>query len=165
MAESNFNKYICTEFKKDIQLPGYRAGEKDILGQGEIEGKRRFMEHVFWMDSEVLPGAFYAEAVWFWPPSMTGRVIEPPKPGEEDKHGIPPHAHTFPELLSYYGTDMKNPKDLGCEVEIWIEDEKYVFDKSFVVYVPENIVHCPIKMHNMTKPLFHFTMGPGEDYV
>jgi hypothetical protein len=33
---------------------------------------------------------------------------------------------------------MDNPKDLGCQVEIWIEDEKYVFDKSFVVYVPAN---------------------------
>ncbi len=166
MGDKKYGKYIVTEFYDKFKLPEERAWEKAIMGRGPLEdGKRRMMEHMVWMDSNVIPKAFYAEAVWFWPPSMTGRIIEPPKPGEEDKHGIPPHAHTFPELLSYYGTDMNNPQDLGCEVELWIEDEKYVFDKSFVVYIPENVVHCPLKMHNMTMPLFHFTMGPGENYL
>ena len=166
MGKQKYGKYIITEFYDKFQLPEDRAWEKAIMGQGPLEdGLRRSMEHMVWMDTNVIPGAFYTEAVWFWPPSMTGRIIKPPKPGEEEKHGIPPHAHTWPELLSYYGTDMENPNDLGCEIEFWMEDEKYVFDKSFVVYIPENVVHCPINMHNMTKPLFHFTMGPGENYV
>lgn len=161
-----YGKYIVTEFYDKFQLPEERAWEKAIMGRGPLEdGLRRMMEHMVWMDSNVIPGAFYAEAVWFWPPSITGRVITPPKPGEENKHGIPPHAHTFPELLSYYGTDMNNPRNIGCQIEIWLEGEKYVFDKSFVLYIPENVVHCPLKMHNMTMPLFHFTMGPGESYT
>ena len=67
MAESKYGKYIVTELTKDIQLPGFRAGERGMLGQGEVDGKRRFMEHVFWLDGNVIPGAFYGEAVWFWP--------------------------------------------------------------------------------------------------
>ena len=72
MVESKYGKYICTELKKNIELPGYRAFERGHLGHGEVEGKRRHMEHVIWMDSEVIPDAFYSECVWFWPESMTG---------------------------------------------------------------------------------------------
>ena len=111
------------------------------------------MEHMVWMDSNVIPGAFYAEAVWFWPQARP-EVIDPEE--AKKRPGIPPHSHPFPELLSYYGTDMAHPEELYCEVEFWMEDEKYVFEKSFVVYIPEGVVHCPIKMHNMKKPIFHF---------
>jgi hypothetical protein len=121
------------------------------------------MEHMVWMDTNVIPGAFYAEAVWFWPlPVPKPQVISPEQ--AKNTPGIPPHVHPFPELLSFYGTDVEHPDKLYCEVEFWIENEKYVFDKSFVVYVPENVTHCPLKMTNMTKPVFHFTMGPGQEY-
>lgn len=165
MAESNFSKYICTEFKKDIQLPGYRAGEKDMLGQGEIEGKRRYMEHVFWMDSEVLPGAFYAEAVWFWPQNRDSVPVRQLTPEEAEKDPVlAPHAHPFPELLSYFGTNLDDPSDLGGAIEFWLEDEQYIFEKSFVVYIPEHVKHCPLKTLRMDRPMFHFTMGPGQMY-
>ena len=161
MGDQKYGKYIVTEFYDKFELPPERAWEKAIMGRGLLNGKRRMMEHMVWMDANVIPGAFYAEAVWFWPQAIP-KVI---KPEEEKKHaGIPPHAHPFPELLSFYGTDMEHPDELYCEVEFWIENEKYVFDKSFVVYVPENVVHCPLKMHNMTIPIFHFTMGPGQSY-
>ena len=59
-------------------------------------GQRRRMEHLVWMDTNVIPGAFYAEAVWFWPQPQ---IIDPEA---AKKHpGIPPHSHPFPELLSY----------------------------------------------------------------
>jgi hypothetical protein len=162
MGDPKYGKYIVTEFYDKFELPAERAWEKAIMGRGELDGKRRFMEHMVWMDSNVIPNAFYAEAVWFWPQATRPRIVQP----EDAKNapGIPPHTHPFPELLSYYGTDMDHPNELYCEVEFWIEDEKYVFDKSFVVYIPENVVHCPLKMHHMKQPIFHFTMGPGLNY-
>ncbi|HJX11926.1 MAG TPA: hypothetical protein VJ377_00175 [Dehalococcoidales bacterium] len=165
MAESKYGKYICTDLKKDIRLPGYRAWEKTMIGQGEFQGRRRMMEHVIWMDREVVPGAFYSECVWFWPPTMPGSPMRIITPGRaEGEGGPPPHAHPFPELLSYFGTDMDHPEELYAEVEFWLEDEKFILDKSFVVYIPAGMTHCPLKMHNMKKPLFHFTIGPGEMY-
>ena len=168
MAESKYGKYICTELKKDIALPGYRAGERDMLGQGEVDGRRRFMEHVFWLDSEVIPGAFYAEAVWFWPQAREGMPPLPVReitPEEAEKNPVlAPHTHPFPELLSYFGTNVDDPSDLGGVVEFWLEDEKYLFEKSFVVYIPENVRHCPLRMHRIDRPMFHFTMGPGQMY-
>jgi hypothetical protein len=73
------------------------------------------------------------------------------------------HVHPF-RSCSLTTHDMEHPEELYCEVEFWLEDEKYVFDKSFVVYIPENVTHCPLFMRNMTKPVFHFTMGPGLEY-
>lgn len=161
-----YGKYICTELKEDIQLPGYRSGERGTIGQGLLDGKRRFMEHVVWMDSTVLPGAFYSEGVWFWPQNMKNMPIRQLTPEEAKKNPVlAPHAHPFPELLSYFGTNLDDPSDLGGVVEFWIEDEKFVMDKSFVVYIPENTRHCPLKTLRMDRPMFHFTMGPGQQYT
>ena len=167
MAESKYGKYICTELKKDIQLPGYRAWEKDIIGQDLLEGFRRGMEHVVWTDSEVMPGGFYSECVWLWPPTWPNQRPRPAMTPEQmkDMQGVPPHAHPFPELLSFFGTDMDNPEDLGGVVEFWLEDEKFILDKSFVVYIPAGMTHCPLKTLKQERPFFHFTIGPGEIYV
>jgi len=164
MSEGKYGKYIVTEFYDKFELPAERAWEKAIMGRGMLDGKRRRMEHMVWMDSNVVPGAFYAEAVWYWPPSMTKHELITPEQAK-NAPGIPPHVHPFPELLSYYGTDMKHPDKLYCEVEFWIEDEQYIFDKSFVVYIPEGVRHCPLHMRNLTQPIFHFTMGPGQNYT
>jgi hypothetical protein len=162
MAEGKYGKYVVTEFYDKFELPEERAWEKPIMGRGLLDGQRRRMEHMVWMDNNVIPGAFYAEAVWFWP-QAPAQVISPEE--AQKMPGIPPHKHPFPELLSYYGTDMEHPEELYCQVEFWMEDEKYLFDKSFVVYIPENVTHCPLKMTNLTRPVFHFTMGPGLNYV
>jgi hypothetical protein len=162
MAEGKYGKYITTELFTDFQLPPGREWEKAIMGRGLLDGKRRRMEHMVWMDQRVIPGAFYCEAVWFWP-QPPPKVIDPET--AKKSPGLPPHTHPFPELLSYYGTDMEHPEELYCDVEFWMEDEKYIFNKSFVVYIPENVKHCPLKMYNMQKPIFHYTMGPGQNYT
>ncbi len=171
MAKSKYEKYICTDLKKGIKLPKYREWEKDLIGQGkftkgEYKGFRRRMEHVIWMDAEVIPGAFYSECVWFWH-NMPNQAPMPERTPEQMKNapGVPPHAHPFPELLSYFGTDFEHPEQLNGIVEFWLEDEKFVFDKSFVVYIPANMVHCPLRPHSFTRPAFHYTIGPGEMYV
>ena len=174
MAESKYGKYICTELIPSIPLPEYREWERDMIGTGLVDGHRRRMEHLVWTDGSVIPGAFYSEIVWLWGQDMPNQG---PRMTEEEMKkfieanpnaahgGPPPHAHPFPELLSFFGTDPENPDELGCEVEFWLEDEQYFMTKSFVVYIPANVVHCPLKMKDMTKGLFHYTIGPGDTYV
>jgi len=162
MAEGKYGPYIVTELYTKFDLPPEREWEKAIMGRGMLNGQRRRMEHLVWMDTNVIPGAFYAEAVWFWPQPQP-EIIDPE--AAKNHPGIPPHSHPFPELLSYYGTDMEHPEELYAQVEFWLEDEKYLFDKSFVCYIPAGVTHCPLKMHDMTKPIFHFTMGPGLSYT
>ena len=157
MAESKYSKYISTELKKDIRLPGFRPGE--VLTELP-PGKRRRMNHVTWMDSEVIPGALYSECVWFFPQDM---VTEPDKP--LNKGGGPQaHTHPFSEIITFFGTNYDDPNDLGGEVELWLEDEQHIMTKSFLCYVPTGMKHCPLRIRRIDRTMFHFTIGPGKEY-
>jgi hypothetical protein len=168
-----YDKYICTELTKNIRLPRHREWERDMIGDGPWEGYHRSLEHVVWTDKDVMPGSFYSEMVWQWgnkypnihpPPVITPELIEEMKK-KYGGYGLSPHTHPFPELLAFFGTDMAHPEDLRGEVELWMEDEKYVFTESFVVYIPANVTHCPLRILRMDDSFFHYTIGPGSEYV
>jgi hypothetical protein len=158
MAESKYGKYIVTELKKDIKLPSFRPGE--VLEPAK-PGEKRMMNHVIWMDSEVVPGSFYSECVWFFPQ-------QEPTPEQLRKMsnggGPQPHTHPFEEVLTFFGTNFDDPHDLGGEIELWLEDEKFVLTKSFLAYIPAGMQHCPLKILRIDRPMFHFTLGPGQAY-
>ena len=164
MAESKYGKYICTELKQGVVMPGFKGPQS--IGQGYLDGYRRPLEHVIWMDGEVIPGAFYTECTWMWPPTMKDQRPRVITPEEAKKHpGIAPHTHEFPEILTMFGTNTDDPSDLGAEIEFWLEDEQFMLTKSFLVYIPAGMVHCPLKMHRMESPIFHYTIGPGQKYA
>jgi hypothetical protein len=113
MAESKYGKYICTDLKQGVVMPGYKGPQ--TIGQGYLDGYRRRLEHVIWMDGEVIPGAFYAECTWMWPSHMKDQMPSPVLTPEEiaKKPGIAPHTHAFDEVLTMFGTDPYHPEDLG----------------------------------------------------
>jgi hypothetical protein len=167
MPKSKYGKYICTELKQGVVMPGFKGDQK--IGQGYRDGYRMGLEHVIWMDSEVLPGAFYAECTWSWPSTMKDQrqMIRPAVITPEmalKMPGITPHSHPFVEIFSYFGTNMKDPSDLGGEIEFWLEDEKFVLTKSFMIYIPAGMKHCPLRIHRMDAPMFHLTLGSGSKY-
>jgi hypothetical protein len=163
MAGSKYGKYICTELKQGVVMPGYKGPQ--TIGQGYVDGYRRPLEHVIWMDSEVIPGAFYAECTWMWSADMPGqrpRVITPEM--AKKMPGIAPHTHAFAEVLTIFGTNLDDPSDLCGELEFWLEDEQFIINKSFLAYIPAGMKHCPLKMLRMDGPMFHYTVGPGQKY-
>lgn len=146
-AGQDLSKYFVYQEKPNLELPEYRH---DI--------PRDVAHRVVYLDSEVVPGAnFYAEAVWFWPGKRP-----PPQPGDEP--GVKPHSHPFDEMIGFFGTDENDIHDLCGEVELWIEDERYLIDKSFVAFIPAGVVHCPLNITRIDRPIFHFTAGPGRVY-
>jgi hypothetical protein len=168
MEKSKYGKYICTELKQGVVMPGYKGDQK--IGQGYRDGYRMGLEHVIWMDEEVIPGALYAECIWQWPDTMKDQrprikqeIITPEM--AEKATGIAPHSHPFVELFCYFGTNMDDPGDLGAEIEFWLEDEKFILTRSFQIYIPANMVHCPLIFHRMDAPLYHLTLGSGRRYV
>jgi len=163
MAESRYRKYICTELKQGVVMPGFKGPQ--TIGQGYLDGYRRPLEHVIWMDGEVIPGAFYAECTWQWPSTWKDQRPRMITPEEAKKFpGIQPHTHPFTEILTYFGTNTDDPNDLCGEIEFWLEDEQFILTKSFAVYIPAGMVHCPLKIHRMDAPMFHYTIGPGQKY-
>jgi hypothetical protein len=64
-----------------------------------------------------------------------------------------PHAHAFPEMLCFIGADANDITDLGAEVEITLGDEKHLITTAAVVSIPANLIHCPLKINNVKKPI------------
>jgi hypothetical protein len=104
MAESKYGKYIVTELKKDLVEAPWVVQSVGSVSQGK--GGR-----LFFLDSEVVEGAFYRECAWIMPPAA----------GEEKPKGFPvePHTHGYDEVLCFFGTNPGDFYDLGGEIELF----------------------------------------------
>ncbi len=145
MAKWN-EKYFVTELKKNI------VGAPWDPFFTEKEGTR-----LIYMDSEVREGAFYMELAWFWPGKW------PETKGDEGT--VKPHSHDFDETIAFVGTNPDDPYDLGGEVELWVNNEQNILDRSFVAFIPAGTVHCPLRILRIDRPMFHFTCGVGKKYI
>jgi hypothetical protein len=110
----------------------------------------RYAERILWMDEHVIEGAFHMNTAWYL---KAGPTLE-------DR----PHVHDTDEIIGFFGSDPADPHDLKGEVEIWLEDEKHVIDKSAMIFVPAGMVHCPLVITRVDRPIFHFTTVTGHRY-
>jgi hypothetical protein len=78
--------------------------------------------------------------------------------------GHPPHIHKDAELLFHIGTNPDDPTDLGAEVEIYLgkEMERHVFNKSCVIFIPPNFIHCPYRSLKTTRPWIFMETNQGS---
>lgn len=143
MAETKYGKYIITGAKSDLELPSYRRDAAEIAAGSHTR--------LIYLDEEVIKGAFYVECVWYWKGSEEAIVRA--------------HTHPFDEVITFFGTNPEDPKDLCGEVELWLEDEKHILTKSCLVFVPKGMKHCPLVIRRVDRPIFHFTTGPGGKYA
>ncbi len=142
------DKYIVTGIKPDKLFPG----EKPFAGRTP-GAELKTPTHVMWLDSGVIPGAFYSECVWIWPECSS------------DKPAAEAHRHDFLEVVTFFGTNFEDPKDLGGEVELWLDGDRHIMTGSFLAYIPAGMTHCPLIVRNVKRPIFHFTVGLGGDYI
>lgn len=124
----------------------------------EPEEKRRiaadyakYAKRILWMDENVVPGAFHMNTAWFLKAATTLENV--------------PHTHDNPEIIGFFGSDPDNPNDLGAEVEIWLEGEKQIITKSAMIFVPAGLVHCPLILRRVDRPIFHFTVVNNGLYL
>jgi hypothetical protein len=143
---TKYGKYIVTELKQNILEADWTP--KGIKGASKGKGGR-----VLFLDSEVVPGAFYVETVWLYP-----------HPGSSGGHPTEPHKHDWDEILGFFGTNTDDPYDLGGEIELWLEDEQHILTKTCIVFVPKGMMHCPLIVRRVDRPIFEFTTGPGTMY-
>jgi hypothetical protein len=156
-----YDKYICTKLFKRENLPGPTPPQRDTLA---AEGWRISMEHVLWIDNDIIPGAYYGESTWIWPLSYPNQ-IDPKALAKRYDNAKPmfPHAHDFPEILSWWGTDPDHPEETTTMGMI-MDDEEILLDKSWVCYIPAGMKHMPTRIPGgkvSTKPVCHWTSGPG----
>lgn len=134
------DQYIVTRTKEN---------EETVEFLSHLPGKD-VRERVLYLDDEVIKGAFYVATSWFW--KATG-------PGPQA------HVHDFDEVLAFFGTNPDDVHDLGGEVELWIDGEKHLMHESFMAYIPGGLVHCPLQVTRLERPIFHFSTGPKGMYA
>ena len=139
IPESSYSKYVVTKLKE----PKERKKLAPVYN--------KYARRVLWMDEDVVPGAFNMNVSWYLKASTT----------IDDK----PHTHDTDELIGFFSNDADNPHDLGGEIEIWLEGEKQLITKSCMIFVPAGMVHCPLILRRVDRPIFHFTVVPAGRYV
>jgi hypothetical protein len=145
MAKGKYDLHFITEDKPNLKMPGFRTA---------LPAKQATRMAV--LDGEVLPVAdFHGEVVWFWPEGK----------GKSTEASIEKaHSHPFDEMVSFIGSDPADIHNLGGVIEIWIDGEKQVIDKSFMAYIPAGVVHGPLYIRKIDMPIFHYSAGPGKKY-
>jgi hypothetical protein len=139
MADSKYGKYIVTELK----IPE----EKQKIAAAYS----KFATRILWMDENVVPGAFHMNTAWYLKASPT----------VEDT----PHVHDTDEIIGFFGSNPDDPYDLGGEIEIWLEDEKHIINRTAMLFVPAGMKHCPLVIRRVDRPIFHFTTVTGGRYI
>jgi len=78
-----------------------------------------------------------------------------------------PHAHDFAQFLCFFGSNPDNPFDFGAEVEVYLgeEGEKHFFDTPTIVYIPKGLVHCPVDVKNVVKPILFMHICFAPEYT
>lgn len=150
MTDKKYAKYIFTDVKPmDPPLPI----PKRILEQKEA-GNYTEATWMFALDDSVAKGAFYTNCIWIWE-----------KKGIGDLELEIAHTHDFDETLGFIGTVRDNPRELGGEIEFCLEDERFVLDKSCLIYVPRGMKHLPLYLRRVDSPIFFWTAGNGTSYT
>ena len=160
-----YDKYICTTLQKRHMLPGPTPEQRDKLA---AMGKRISMEHIHWVDADVIPGGYYGETTWIWPADYPNQVSwqELMEMGMQTPTMFP-HVHDFPELLSWWGTDPDNFDECNS-MAMQMDDEIIPLESSWVAYIPANLPHMPTRGTGTKvtkKPVLHWVSGPGGVYT
>lgn len=127
---------------KDNIVTSYNADTSKFKG-GSISP-------VIFIDSNSVPGAFYAEYILY----------------QEAVEGSPPeHTHDdSDEILMFFGTDPERPHDLCGELELWMGGEKYLLTESAMIFVPKGVKHCPLYCRRADRPIVMVSTMPAQKY-
>jgi len=106
------------------------------------------------IQDNIVKGAFFTGCEWLWQLTGNGPVqIEVE------------HAHDFDEIIGFIGSKRNNPRDLGGEIEVWMDGEPYSITKSSYIFIPKGLKHCPIIIKRIDTPIFMYETANSQSYV
>jgi hypothetical protein len=151
MTGSKYGKYVISELKLASKLSPPRQGPNPFHIPGIGEGGRI---QLLYLDNEIVQNGLYAECVWIMPGGKRPSTAEPN-----------PHTHEFDEVVTFAGSNVADPYDLGGEIEMWLEDEPQIITRSSLLFIPRGMKHCPLILRRVDRPIFHTAMGTGGIYL
>ncbi len=105
------------------------------------------------MEDSIVPGSFGMGGCWI-------SNLQGGRPFQVEVA----HSHTCDEILGFCGSDCTDPYALGGEIELWLEDEQYTITNSCLVFIPAGMVHCPMYIRRVDKPILHYGAAVNARY-
>jgi hypothetical protein len=77
-----------------------------------------------------------------------------------------PHSHNFDEIMHFFGADASDISDFQAVVEFSMgkEQEVHTFTTPFIVYIPAGMVHSPINIKVVKKPIIFMNISNTSGY-
>jgi hypothetical protein len=146
-------KEIPAEGGKFANMSAAEIGKNIITEQGKRQISRGSIG--LSISDEIIPGVkFFWQGGWMLPTSNF-----------RAHNSETSHSHDCDEIIGFFGTNLEDWHDLGGRVELWLDGEKHILTKSFLIFIPKGMKHCPMIIHNVDRPIFHFTTGPAASYI
>ena len=142
MSELQYRKYIIEDYIPAKQAQDTSAADPE---------KSTRLSQIVRLGDDLIKGAASVGFVWALKTSVREQELAA-------------HTHEYNEILGWLGTDWNNPRDLGGEIEFWLEDEKYILKHSCIIFVPKGMKHCPLKDLRIDRPFIHFGVMTEGDY-
>jgi hypothetical protein len=149
MSNKRNAKYFVTETCQPFTAP---VQVKMIEDQKKAGNFVNFAPQ-YYINDEKVKGSFFMMNTWTL--SMNGT-----KPVKLELA----HTHDYDEILGFMGSDVNNATELGGKIEIWMEDERYILTKSFMVFIPKGMKHCPIIIRKVDRPFLGYAVGLTGSY-
>jgi hypothetical protein len=80
---------------------------------------------------------------------------------------LEPHSHEFDEIFHFFGADAYDISDFQAVVDFSMgeEGEIYTFNKPTIVYIPAGLMHAPINIKVVKKPIIFMNVANALSYV
>ncbi len=142
MHQGRNAKYVMDYPKPNAKYPDYR-----------VKNDPKDVKPIVQVDADTVPGAeFYSEAKWIVPN------------GKKEIKLCESHTHDFNEVIGFFGFNYDNIQDLGAEIEITIDNEKNIVDRSFCACIPAGMQHGPLIIRNIQRPIIHISSAKASHY-
>ena len=146
--DNNFDGEYARYFVQDLSEP-----ETFTSAPPEYqEMYKKFSRRILWIDDKMVPGAFQMNTAWWF------------KVPERDPVFLE-HCHDdTSEIIGLFGSDMNDPYDLGGRIEFSLNGEKHLLTRSTMIYVPAGMPHNPMRILEVYRPIFHFSVVMSGQY-
>ena len=144
MPKQKYAKNFLTE---DLMPPLPPEDIKSMEAQAKA-GRTLDRTMLLGIQDSIVNGAFFSGCEWLWELTGDGPVsIELP------------HTHDFDEIICFAGSNRNHPRDLGGEIEFWMDGEPYTVTKTCFIFIPKGVNHCPVVIKRIDTPIFMFEAG------
>jgi hypothetical protein len=113
---------------------------------------KKFAHRILWLDNNVLEGAFQMNTAWYCAVPERDPVFEE-------------HVHDYDELIGFFGSDPDDQYNLNAELEVTIDGELHKITRTSMIYIPANMSHMPLSIKRVDRPVFHFSILIGPEYI